>query len=89
MPEIFHRSSLEAGGYTLGSGVTYSNFQIFGHSPFNVPVLIILQRGKAISTENSLMIFQGISPLTVDFFFVMLLIFSQTSCGSKRGRGLD
>ena len=69
VPEIFLRSSFVTGGYTLGAGVTYSNFQIFGHSPLRVPVLKILQRGDDSSTENSVIILHGISPLTVDFFF--------------------
>ena len=86
--EIWRRSSSDSGLVVFPMGVTYSNFHCWGHSAVFTMLFIIISRGEASSTENSLTKLLGSSPGTPDYGFLAALIFSQTSNSLKVG-GLE
>jgi hypothetical protein len=64
------------GGYSFGTGVTVSIFQMFAYSPLSTEQLIMSAKGVDSSTANSLMMLAGTSSLTVDAFVLIFLRYS-------------
>ena len=73
--------SIDSGGYCLGIGVMVSFLYIFGHWPTDRPVLMMFAIGIQIEKANSLIIFAGISPGTVDLFVFIFWRYFLISCG--------
>merc|ERR1712208_259843 len=73
--------SIDSGGYCLGIGVMVSFLYIFGHWPTDRPVLMMFAIGIQIKQANSLIIFAGISPGTVDLFVFIFWRYFLVSCG--------
>ena len=87
-PEIFLNSATVLGGYTFGTGVTVSIFQISANSPFLTEQFMTSASGVDSSTANSLIILDGMSSFTVHAFVLILFKYSYTWCGSRTGAGL-
>ena len=75
-PEIFLNLSTVLGGYSFGTGVTVSIFQILAYSPVVTEQLIITAIGVESSAENYFIILAGTSFFTVDAFVLILLRYS-------------